>query len=1331
MKEKQNLLIILGITLINLIITIIVIIILAGIGYSGYTSFVGNAQFSKCVHEISEVEQVVSNLRSYNEQTLRASAEEDLNKGFRKVYLNNVPDDFVSFDKNDTTGYYIDLENINKKELVLGHQRLSGISATFGKDDIFVYDQTGKVYYVKGFPNSEGKMYHRGDSKANLPILKEPVIESVSYQLLNENAFAQVSIVAKSAYGGDLKVRFGDVYLQEANENTYTTNVNENKSYSVLVKEENGYYSSVQKIISGIVIMEDRTPPEIDKMEIVYSRNFASIDVEVHDYESKIVGYSFSTSPGVPTTWEKCNSNYFSKVFDAPVSDTYYFYAINEYDLNKSASARVEIVIEYIITFDNKGGTGGPGVQRKRHGENLSISSSTPTRATYTFRGWSENRNATTVNYLPGGTYEKEGDTTLYAVWERNGYSVVYDSNGGEELGLIATKVHGEDLVITSLSPTREGYTFMGWAESNEATAVEYVAGQSYVRNEDTTMFAVWRENSYTVEYNANGGEGEPNAQLKYSTKDLALSTKTPTRTGYDFAGWAESASALEPQYQPAGKYSKNEDVTLFAVWRVKTYTITYYGNGGVGAPSVEVKEYGATYTITSATPTKQGHIFKGWSTSNTATTPEYVKGQFYSTDANLVLYAVWQKESYTIKYDANGGGGAPVSQEKVYNETLTLSSTVPTYTGYVFSGWGLSANATISQFRPGDIYTDNTNVTLYAIWTARVAILLDGSTVNVNLKALAGSASASLNTANDNITTIEWSNRITDSDIQRAYILSTSSSNTYVYAWFDNGVVYLYSEAQTIMLGNDSAHLFDNLRALRKVDMTRFVSNETMDMNSMFRECQSLDEVDLLTLDTAKVTNFENMFYNCSSLTSLNLSSFDTGNVTNMNNMFNNCTSIRKITVSEMFVTTKINNTSNNMFLNCTELKGEQGTRYNAENVGKEYARFDGGLTSPGYFYKFISPNVKYTITFDANSPVRVNNMPEPQVKRHGIDLVLSFTVPTRENYVFIGWSTQPGEDNTVQYFASGKFDLNEDTKLYAVWFKSAQFISGKQFNVTIKKLAGAGRNVTFETEDSNITKIEWLNAQPDESVLGVGTNVGLSTGAPIYAWYKDGKILLYSKAEGIRYNNEADYMFSGLTALTSLNPIADLGISGSTDNITNMSFFLYKCSSLTTIDISQIDTTNVTNMGNMFAYCSKLRILNLRNFVTSRVVYMYEMFRGCTELVSLDLRSFDTRKVLNMDGMFYDCSKLASLNLTSFDTRDTAQMKELFKNCSELYRIYATELFATEQITENNSMDMFKGCTSIEGDYGTRYDEAHINKEYAHLDGGADNKGYFSAEP
>ena len=125
-----------------------------------------------------------------------------------------------------------------------------------------------------------------------------------------------------------------------------------------------------------------------------------------------------------------------------------------------------------------------------------------------------------------------------------------------------------------------------------------------------------------------------------------------------------------------------------------------------------------------------------------------------------------------------------------------------------------------------------------------------------------------------------------------------------------------------------------------------------------------------------------------------------------------------------------------------------------------------------------------------------------------------------------------------------------------------------------------------------------------------------------------------------------------------------------------------------------------------------------------------MYEMFRGCEELVNLDLPTFDTRKVTSMDGMFYDCTKLSRLDLSSFDTRDTAQMKEMFKNCSSLYRIYASELFDTSGITDpENYANMFLGCTSLEADYGTRYDENHVNGDYAHLDGGLDNQGYFSS--
>ena len=106
-----------------------------------------------------------------------------------------------------------------------------------------------------------------------------------------------------------------------------------------------------------------------------------------------------------------------------------------------------------------------------------------------------------------------------------------------------------------------------------------------------------------------------------------------------------------------------------------------------------------------------------GWATSSSATSATYSAGDSYTANADATLYAVWKANTYTVKYNANGGSGAPADQTKTYGKTLTLSSTKPTRANYNFKGWGTSASATTVAYAAGDSYTANAAVTLYAIW--------------------------------------------------------------------------------------------------------------------------------------------------------------------------------------------------------------------------------------------------------------------------------------------------------------------------------------------------------------------------------------------------------------------------------------------------------------------------------------------------------------------------------------------------------------------------------------------------------------------------------------
>ena len=147
------------------------------------------------------------------------------------------------------------------------------------------------------------------------------------------------------------------------------------------------------------------------------------------------------------------------------------------------------------------------------------------------------------------------------------------------------------------------------------------------------------------------------------------------------------------------------------------SYKITYNANGGSGAPGSQTKWKDQTLTLSSTKPTRTGYSFLGWSTSSTATSATYSAGGTYSANAAATLYAVWKANTYTVKYNANGGTGAPANQTKTYGVALTLSSTKPTRTNYTFKGWGTTANATTAKYSAGGSYTGNAAITLYAVW--------------------------------------------------------------------------------------------------------------------------------------------------------------------------------------------------------------------------------------------------------------------------------------------------------------------------------------------------------------------------------------------------------------------------------------------------------------------------------------------------------------------------------------------------------------------------------------------------------------------------------------
>lgn len=164
---------------------------------------------------------------------------------------------------------------------------------------------------------------------------------------------------------------------------------------------------------------------------------------------------------------------------------------------------------------------------------------------------------------------------------------------------------------------------------------------------------------------------------------------------------------------------ARNSGTGYHTVGKLASHTVSYNANGGSGAPGAQTKWYGSTLTLSSTRPTRTGYTFQGWATSSGGGVA-YQPGQAYGNDANITLYAVWKANTWTVKYNANGGSGAPADQTKIYGQTLKLSSTKPTRLDYNFKGWATSkANAdkgTVS-YAAGANYTANAAITLYAVW--------------------------------------------------------------------------------------------------------------------------------------------------------------------------------------------------------------------------------------------------------------------------------------------------------------------------------------------------------------------------------------------------------------------------------------------------------------------------------------------------------------------------------------------------------------------------------------------------------------------------------------
>ena len=201
------------------------------------------------------------------------------------------------------------------------------------------------------------------------------------------------------------------------------------------------------------------------------------------------------------------------------------------------------------------------------------------------------------------------------------------------------------------------------------------------------------------------------------------------SRKGYDFVGWATSQNG-EKVYSDGQNYTMgvNSEYVLYAVWKIKTYTIEYNLNNGT-APSNKTSYTVETESFTLENPSRDGYTFIGWSGTDIADKSSAVTIEKGSI-GNKSFTANWQANTNVLHFNANGGDGDMDNMSIKTDETKTLTANTFTRKGYQFKGWANTTNGAIAYLDLSSYKMGTAPVyTLYAVWEAnRNRLIFNGN---------------------------------------------------------------------------------------------------------------------------------------------------------------------------------------------------------------------------------------------------------------------------------------------------------------------------------------------------------------------------------------------------------------------------------------------------------------------------------------------------------------------------------------------------------------------------------------------------------------------------
>ena len=346
------------------------------------------------------------------------------------------------------------------------------------------------------------------------------------------------------------------------------------------------------------------------------------------------------------------------------------------------------------------------------------------TKEGYTWKNWNSKADGSGTNLGTGDTYvssNRAADIAVYACYDLITYTITYNTNGGDG-AMNPTSYNVTTATFSLPSPTKLGYTFDGWyttSDFSDSKVTQLAKGSTG----DKTFYAKWDPAKYTITYKDQGGEEfsgtHENEYPTTHTYNTPTTLKGATRVGYDFGGWFATIDCSSEPVITLGSTEYTTDITLYAKWLPKTYTINLDPQeGSGGTPSVSVTSGGPLSTID--VPSREAYNFGGYYDQEGGQGTQYYQpdgtsAKNWDKGTDATLYAHWIPTEYVITYELNGGTNH-ASNPATYNITDEVILQTPTYKGYTFLGWYESvdfAGEVISSIPKGSTGSK----TFYAKW--------------------------------------------------------------------------------------------------------------------------------------------------------------------------------------------------------------------------------------------------------------------------------------------------------------------------------------------------------------------------------------------------------------------------------------------------------------------------------------------------------------------------------------------------------------------------------------------------------------------------------------